>query len=167
MDTQENSCDYSRLTAGDITIRPATIDDLGGIFHLGEKVFTADNLSNLYRTWDEYEVTGLFHSEGEHVLVAEIEGRVAGFAMGTVIEKARTAWNYGHLLWLGVDPDCARLGIASKLFDRFRDLMEEAGARIMMVDTQADNEPAIRFFQRQGFVNPTDHVYMTLNLETS
>lgn len=166
MRSPEKRDDSCRLTAGDVTIRPAIIDDLPGIFHLGEKVFTADNLSNLYRTWDEYEVTGLFHSESEHVLVAEVEGRVVGFAMGTVIEKARTAWNYGHLLWLGVDPDYARLGIASNLFSRFRDLMEGAGARIMMVDTQADNEPAIRFFQRQGFINPTDHVYMTLNLET-
>ena len=36
-----------------------------------------------------------------------------------------------------------------------------------MVDTQADNESAIRFFEDKGFSNPIDHVYMTLNLETS
>ena len=152
-------------TESDIEIRTATIDDLAAIFHLGEKVFTSQEFSNLYRTWDEYEVTHLFNSEAEYVLVAEADGQVVGFAMGTIIEKARSAWSYGHLLWLGVDPDFARKQIGSLLFDRFREIMEETGIRMLMVDTQADNEPAVKFFQRKGFENPTDHFYMTLNLQ--
>ena len=154
-------------TTSDITIRAATIDDLAAIFHLGEQVFTAGELSNLYRTWDEYEVTGLFHTDGEYVLVADIDGRVVGFAMGTIIEKARTAWNYGHLLWLAVHPAHARKGVAARLFTHFKSLMQAAGVRMLMIDTQADNEAAVRFFTRQGFMNPTDHVYMTLNIEAS
>lgn len=149
----------------DIEIRTATIDDLAPIFHLGEKVFTSQEVSNLYRTWDEYEVTHLFNSESEYLLVAEADGRVVGFAMGTVIEKARSAWNYGHLLWLGVDPDFTRQQLGSLMFDRFREIMIAAGIRMLMVDTQADNTPALQFFQRKGFENPTDHVYMTLNLQ--
>lgn len=148
-----------------IDIRTATIDDLAAIFHLGEKVFTSQDFSNLYRTWDEYEVTHLFNSETEYVLVAEADGQVVGFAMGTVIEKARSAWNYGHLLWLGVDPDFSRMQIGSLLFDRFREIMENAGMRILMVDTQADNTPAVSFFESKGFENPTDHVYLFLNLD--
>lgn len=147
-----------------LAIRTATIDDLAAIFHLGEKVFTPQGFSNLYRTWDEYEVTHLFNSETEYVLVAEVEEQVVGFAMGTIIEKARSAWSYGHLLWLGIDPEYARMSIGSLLFDRFREVMEDQGIRMLMVDTQADNDPAIQFFQRKGFENPTDHVYMTLNL---
>lgn len=146
-------------------IRLATIDDLADIFHLGEAIFTAGELSNLYRTWDEYEVTGQFHTEGEHMLVADIDGHIVGFAMGTVIQKARSAWSYGHLLWLGVAPGVARRGVASRLFERFRELMVEQGVRLLMVDTQADNRAALRFFRRKGFENPTDHVYMTLNIE--
>ena len=148
-----------------IDIRSASIDDLAAIFHLGEKVFTSQEFSNLYRTWDEYEVTTLFNSEPDYLLVAEVDETVVGFAMGTTIEKARSAWNYGHLLWLGVDPDYARGGIGKMLFNRFREIMEEKGVRMLMVDTQADNDPAIEFFRRQGFENPTDHVYMTLNLQ--
>ncbi|MDA3833807.1 MAG: GNAT family N-acetyltransferase [Spirochaetales bacterium] len=148
----------------EVEIRTSTIDDLAAIFHLGEKVFTPQGFSNLYRTWDEYEVTHLFNSEIEYVLVAEVEEQVVGFAMGTIIEKARSAWSYGHLLWLGVDPDFARMNIGSLLCDRFREVMEAQGIRMLMVDTQADNVPAIKFFQRKGFDNPTDHVYMTLNL---
>lgn len=148
-----------------IEIRTASIDDLAEIFHLGERVFTSQDFSNLYRTWDEYEVTLLFNSEPDHLLVAVSGETTVGFAMGTVIEKSRSAWSYGHLLWLGVDPDFAGRGIGSMLFDRFREIMESQGVRMLMVDTQADNEAALGFFYAKGFQNPTDHVYMTLNLQ--
>ncbi|MCF7848539.1 MAG: GNAT family N-acetyltransferase [Kiritimatiellales bacterium] len=151
--------------SSDIEIRLAEIDDLAAIFHLGEKVFTPQEVSNLYRTWDEYEVTGLFNSEPDHLLVAKVDGCVVGFAMGTTIEKSRSAWSYGHLLWLGIDPDYARMGAGSMLFDRFREIMKDRGVRMLLVDTQADNAAAISFFQRKGFENPTDHIYMTLNLQ--
>lgn len=150
----------------DVKIRAATIDDLAKIFHLGEKVFTPQEVSNLYRTWDEYEVTHLFNAEPEYMLVAEVNGRLAGFCLGSVIEKARSAWSYGHLLWLAVDPRYEGHGIAGLLFDEFRDIMEEQSVRMLMVDTQADNERAIGFFRRKGFSNPIDHVYMTLKIKS-
>ncbi|MFC1761650.1 GNAT family N-acetyltransferase [Planctomycetota bacterium] len=149
----------------EIKIRIATIDDLSIIFHLGERLFTPQEASNLYRTWDEYEVTRLFNTEPEYMIVADTGDRVVGFLLGSVIEKRNTAWNYGHLLWLGVDPECGRQGIASRLFERYRDLVQAAGVRMLMVDTQADNQRAIQFLQAKGFTNPIDHVYMTLNLE--
>lgn len=148
-----------------IEIRPATIDDLAAIFHLGEQVFTSQEVSNLYRTWDEYEITGLFNSEPEHILVAVSDEKVVGFAMGTIIKKARSAWSYGHLLWLGVDSSFARQGVGNMLFEQFRTNMKKEGVRILLIDTQADNEPAINFFRKIGFEKPTSHVYMTLNLE--
>ncbi len=148
-----------------IDIRIAGIDDLAPIFHIGEMVFTPKEHSNLYRTWDEYEVTHIFNTEPEHLLVAECDDRVVGFAMGTVIQKARSSWSYGHLLWLGVDSDFAHRGVGSMLFNRFREIMKDNNVRMLLVDTQADNEPAIRFFTHKGFENPTDHVYMTLNLQ--
>jgi ribosomal protein S18 acetylase RimI-like enzyme len=35
---------------------------------------------------------------------------------------------------------------------------------MIIVDTSADNDPALRFFQKQGFADIQEHVYMTLNL---
>ena len=148
----------------EVRIRLAGIDDLPAIFHLGELLFTSQEVSNLYRTWDEYEVTHLFNSEPEYMLTACADDRLVGFLLGSVIEKRYTAWNYGHLLWLGVAPAWSGRGIASRLFERFRDLVRESGVRMLMVDTQADNARAIRFFGAKGFTNPIDHVYMTLNL---
>ncbi|MCF7953315.1 MAG: GNAT family N-acetyltransferase [Spirochaetales bacterium] len=147
-----------------IDIREAGIDDLPAVFHLGEKVFTSQDYSNLYRTWDEYEVTTYFNQESENFFVAVHNEHIVGFAMGTTIEKSRSAWSYGHLVWLGIEPEYARSGVGSMLFDHFKLRMKKIGIRMMMVDTQADNTAAIDFFRKKGFENPTDHVYFTMKL---
>jgi ribosomal protein S18 acetylase RimI-like enzyme len=87
-----------------------------------------------------------------------------GFALGTTIEKERSAWKYGHLVWLGVHADFHRSGVASRLFDHLRKLMETQGVRIIIVDTEADNLSALHFFRRMGFGKPEEHIYLSLNL---
>lgn len=147
-----------------VTIREMKIEDLAAVFHLGEKLFTADRWPNLYRTWDEYEVVGIFSSDGDTCLVAEQDDEVVGFALGTIIDKRNSAWVYGYLLWLGVDPDIKGTGVGKRLVDRLTHLLIGFGARMMLTDTDGDNKHAIRFFERQGFGNPQHHVYMTRNL---
>ncbi len=147
------------------TIRHMEIDDLAAVFHLGEKLFTAREAPNLYRTWDEYEVISLFQSDSEFCLVAEDEDDIVGFALGTTVTKSHSAWKYGYLVWLGIDPSYHGQGIASKLFHRFRDLMLEDGVRILLVDTEAENLQALHFFRKMGFGNPQEHIYLALNLD--
>ncbi len=147
-----------------LKIRPMEIDDLAPVFHLGEKLFTANTFPNLYRTWDEYEVVGLFQSDSDYCFIAELEEQMTGFAMGTVITKANSAWKYGHLIWMGVDPQYSRQGIAERLLKYFRDAMLEEGVRMLIVDTEADNLPALRFFRKMGFGNPQQHIYLSMNL---
>jgi ribosomal protein S18 acetylase RimI-like enzyme len=54
--------------------------------------------------------------------------------------------------------------VGDRLFREIRRRMQEQGVRMIIIDTDADNEAAIRFFQKQGFGNVQKHVYMTLNL---
>ncbi|MBA2664007.1 MAG: GNAT family N-acetyltransferase [Bradymonadaceae bacterium] len=140
------------------------LEDLSAVFALGERLFTADLWPNLYRTWDEYELVQTFASDSETCLVAEVEGRVAGFALGTLIDKRRSAWTYGYLVWLGVDPTLARQGVGKKLVNRLTELFIAQGARMMLVDTDAENMAAVNFFRRHGFGNESRHVYMNKNL---
>jgi|YNPNPStandDraft_1061719.scaffolds.fasta_scaffold99989_2 ribosomal protein S18 acetylase RimI-like enzyme len=148
-----------------ISIRPMEIDDLAQVFHLGERLFTAEDVPNLYRTWDEHEVVDLFHSDPELCLVAEEGERIVGFAMGTTVTKSRSAWKYGHLVWLGVDPEYQGTGVAEKLFHALLELMLEDGVRILIVDTEADNYAAIKFFRKMGFSHPQEHIYLAMNLD--
>jgi ribosomal protein S18 acetylase RimI-like enzyme len=147
-----------------LKIRPMEIDDLAQVFHLGERLFTARAFPNMYRTWDEYEVVGLFQSDSEFCFVAEADEQLAGFALGTVISKTSSAWKYGYLIWMGVDPVHSRQGIAERLLRHFREAMLEEGARMLIVDTEADNLPALRFFRKMGFGNPQEHIYLSMNL---
>ena len=42
--------------------------------------------------------------------------------------------------------------------------MVEQGVRMVIIDTDADNQAGIRFFKKHGFGNIQKHVYMTLTL---
>ncbi|WP_206524243.1 GNAT family N-acetyltransferase [Lujinxingia sediminis] len=147
-----------------ITIREMELEDLAAVFALGERIFTADRWPNLYRTWDEFELIQIFGTDTETCLVAESNDQVVGFALGTLIEKRRSAWTYGYLLWLGVEPDLSRSGVGKRLVNRLTELFIAQGARIMLADTESDNLPAVNFFRRQGFSNETEHVYLAKNL---
>jgi ribosomal protein S18 acetylase RimI-like enzyme len=145
-------------------IRKMTIDDFPEVFHIGEEVFTAEHSQSLYRTWDEYEITTLFNSDNELCLVAEAGVKILGFAMGTTVKKHNSTWKYGYLVWLGVCRHIQQGGVGSGLFKEIKRRMKEQGVRIMMIDTSADNRAAIRFFEKQGFDDIQEHMYMTLNL---
>lgn len=147
-----------------VVIREMELEDLAAVFALGEKLFTADLWPYLYRTWDEYELVGIFSTDGETCLIAELDDRVVGFALGSMINKRHSAWTYGYLVWLGVDPQLKGHGVGKKLVDELTDLFIGLGARMMLADTDWDNKDAIRFFERQGFGNAQRHVYLSRNL---
>jgi ribosomal protein S18 acetylase RimI-like enzyme len=153
-----------RPTSGNVIFREMSLSDLPAIYALGETLFPADKWPALYRTWDEYELAVHFASDSETCLVAEMDDRVVGFALGTLLEKRGSAWTYGYLLWLGVDETVTRQGIAAKLFERMTELFIKLGARMIMVDTDAENEPALAFFRSQGFGQETPHVFLSRNL---
>lgn len=145
-------------------IREMTIDDFSEVFHIGEDLFTAEYSQSLYRTWDEYEITTLFNSDSELCLVAEMSDKLVGFALGTTVSKHNSPWKYGYLVWLGVRKDVQKGHVGSRLFREIKRRMMDQGARMIIIDTSADNEAAINFFEKQGFDNIQQHVYMTLNL---
>lgn len=147
-----------------IEIREMRLEDLPAVYALGESVFTADKWPSLYRTWDEYEPVGLYYSDGEYCFVAEHKKRVAGFALGSLIDKRNSAWTYGYLTWLAVEPALKRGGIATRLIETITDAFIQSGARIMIADTDPDNRAAVKLFHKHGFVHEERHVYLSKNL---
>jgi ribosomal protein S18 acetylase RimI-like enzyme len=147
------------------SIREMELDDLPEVFALGQRLFRAEKLPTLYRSWDEYEIVELFASEGDFCFVAETEHRIVGFALGCLMEKYRSPWRYGWLLWLGVSPRFRGGGIAARLLNHLSDRFTEHGARIMLVDTDAENKAALHFFRKQGFGSDLMHVYLSKNFE--
>jgi ribosomal protein S18 acetylase RimI-like enzyme len=156
----------SRKREVEVEIREMEVDDIAPVFHLGEEIFTSDTVPTLYRTWDEFEVTSLFNEDPEFCLVAEVEKMIVGFILGTTVTKTKSAWKYGYVVWLGVVPEWQRGGLGSRLFDKLAEKMIDDGVRIFMVDTEANNTPALEFFKKKGFGNPEEQIYLTLNVKT-
>jgi len=149
-------------TRPEISIREMELDDLAPVYHLGERLFTCDLYPFLYRTWDEWEVVGHYNTDPEFSLVAEADGTLAGFIIGTLISKA--SWTYGYIVWLGVDQVFHSTGVAHKLYDRLVERMVEAGARYLIADTDPSNAAALKFFTKKGFKDERAHVVLSLNL---
>jgi len=150
-----------------ITIREMEIDDISAVYHLGEELFTSDELPFLYRTWDPYEVTDYFTSDPDYCLVAEREGRIVGFILATTVEKEGTAWKkYGYLTWIGIDEAFQRTGLGLRLYRKLEDSFREDGVRMVMADTEASNKEAIAFFRTLGFSSTRQHLWLAKTLKS-
>ena len=146
-------------------IRQMEIDDIGPVYHLGEKLFTSEEFPILYRTWDPYEVTDYFTSDPDYCLVAECEGKVIGFILATTIEKEGTAWKkYGYLSWIGVDEIFQRTDLGRRLYKKLEERFRENGVRMVIADTEADNEGAIDCFKAMSFSPSREHLWLTKTL---
>jgi len=151
-------------TKNNVEVRQMELVDVAPTFELGQELFTADRWPTLYRTWDEYEVVSLYANERNNCLVADHDGEIVGFALGSILEKRGEPWTYGHLLWLGVHPRMLRLGLGRRLIEELALRFVEAGARMMLVDTEADNHAAVALFRSVGFGSERPHVYLSRNL---
>jgi len=140
---------------GNIELRQMQLKDLPPVFRLGQRLFTAEDLPTLYRSWDEHEILELFRSDEETCLVAEDDEKIIGFALGCMMDKPRSAWRYGWLEWLGVAPRYKRHGIARRLLNQLTQLL----------DTDEDNADALAFLRQTGFGQETRHVYLSRNLD--
>ena len=148
-------------------VRQMEIDDIGAVYHLGEKLFTSEEFPFLYRTWDPYEVTESFTSDPDYCLVAEREGKIIGFALGTTIEKEGTAWKrYGYLTWMGIDEAFQRTGLGVRFYRRLEEKFREEGVRMVMADTEAGNKEAIAFFKSLGFSPARRHLWLAKTLQS-
>lgn len=149
-------------------VREMELDDLAQVYALGESLFTAERWPALYRTWDDYELAALYASDSDYCLVAarEKDERILGFVLGTMVTKRGAPWTYGWIIWLGVDATLGRQGVARRLVDRLTDVFIDDGASMLIVDTDAENRPALRFFEKQGFGQHREHVYLSRNLRT-
>ena len=145
-----------------VEIREMDIDDLASVYHLGEQLFKSGELPILYRTWDPWEVTDYFSSDPDYCLVAESDKKIVGFVLAHTIEKEGTAWKtYGYLAWIGVDEEFQRLNLGSRLYSELEKRFKDDGVRMMIADTDGDNEEAIAFFKSHGFSASSEHLWLT------
>jgi ribosomal protein S18 acetylase RimI-like enzyme len=85
--------------------------------------------------------------DASQTIIAEVDGRVAGFAAFKFEE-----WNKrAVIIGIYVMPEHKGRGIGSSLVKRGVEYAKTAGARCLWLETQNINYPAIQFYLRSGF----------------
>ena len=148
-----------------VSIREMTVEDIPGIVALGNRVFKADQAPTLYRAWEEAEVLRIYTAYKDTCLAAFRGDQLAGFALGSLLNKPGSSWSYGWLEWLGVDPALKRRRVAQRLIKHLRERFVAQEVRIMLVDTYEGNKPALSLFRKFGFGQEIKHVYLSMNLD--
>ncbi|MEM2393656.1 MAG: N-acetyltransferase [Candidatus Bathyarchaeia archaeon] len=148
-------------------IRQMSLEDLPQVWNLGERIFTPSKLQFTYRTWNINELLSLFQEDPELCLVAEEAGRgkIAGFAIGTILKRPFSPWKYGYFAWIGVRKFRQRHGIGRRLYKELEKRFRDKGARIAIVDVEGNNQSAMRFIEKLGFRKGQTYIWYSKNLE--
>ncbi len=95
--------------------------------------------------WEERTFRGLMRRPSAALMVAEVEGRVEGFAV------IWFAADEGELGDLAVRPERRRAGIARELLRRSIDEAERRHIRSLYLEVRASNLAARRLYESAGF----------------
>ncbi|HLY64561.1 MAG TPA: GNAT family N-acetyltransferase [Chloroflexota bacterium] len=146
---------------GKAIVRPATAADIPRVLPLVEKTYLFHDAldrarfgaipggAEKYHGW----LSRLVDSDDGVFLVAELDGRLAGFTIGVMQSDARIykvqRIGFIHDLW--VDEDVRRQGIARELVSKAIARFEALGAEQVRLDTAGSNEVARTLFTSLGF----------------
>lgn len=97
----------------------------------------------LYETW----VENSFHGFAQAVLVAEVEGRAAGYL------TCHLKGTESQIGLVGITAENQGRGLGSRLIRHFLSWSREQGATRALVVTQGRNLAAQRLYQRNGFIS--------------
>jgi ribosomal protein S18 acetylase RimI-like enzyme len=141
-------------------IRAATRRDIPAIVALGEELldfhrvrdpfFTrAANSSRLFAKF----VEGNIRNDAVRVLVATVEGKIAGYCQGMLEQHPPVLAEprYGQILDFMVAAEYRRAGIGEQMFNTLCDWFHARGMHRIEVRHSTANESAARFWSKMGF----------------
>lgn len=137
-----------------MTVRNASVEDVGAIRELAEASWEADYPEILSRETVEEGVDEWYGTDRlreavtdpwPHVLVAEREGDVVGFVHATVTGEE------GAILRLYVAPDRRREGVGRELFEAAREELLARDVDRISATVLAENSLGDAFYRELGF----------------
>ncbi|MCS6880010.1 MAG: GNAT family N-acetyltransferase [Oscillochloridaceae bacterium] len=136
-----------------VRIRPATREDLPTILHLDQVCFEPQ--------WTkDATVLSPAVEEGPYFVVAELDGKVVGYAYATAHFGGRLM----HLVRIAVTPEHRRQRIGVSLLADLITYARERGASAVTLNTQAYNQSAQRLYRWFGFA-PTGEQHPILRCD--
>ena len=140
-------------------IRKATVDDIESLRPLYLELekdgvrFQPEHFVIGYRDDNFFE--NIFESDNQDILVADIDGKVVGFAHVVILEQKRVAClkqeRVVYLQDLDVSEELRSGGIGAKLIDACKEYGKAKGADFMRTQVFPQNVRGMQFYERQGF----------------
>ena len=147
----------------EVTVRKARAEDVDAIVALSVAAFEGETVDWFLqqrfgprspaleeKTWDERHaerIRGHLREAPDQVLVAEVEGHLAGYMTYRINTKAST----GTVSYNAVHPDFQGRGIATALITRVLGLFREKGLRYSRVTTLETDVRARGLYEKAGF----------------
>lgn len=129
-----------------VFIEPATMADLDAILSLEDACFAFTQERFCRR-----QIRGLLQNPRATVLVARSQSRIVGWT-STLLRHDR-AGKVGRIYAVGVHPDMQGRHIGQLLLERGMDRLIELAPRRIVLEVRQGNHPAIRLYQKMGFVD--------------
>jgi ribosomal protein S18 acetylase RimI-like enzyme len=90
-------------------------------------------------------------TNGLRLFVAEVSGRLVGFAITMEVPASLALGHFWQVRDLFVLPTHRRLGVARALLASVRAAATASGALRLVLQTEVDNEPALRLYADSGY----------------
>ena len=140
----------------EIIIRPANPNDLKTLLGFEQGIILAE------RPFDEtlkegeihyYDIAAMIEDEDTEVVVAEVNGNIiaSGYAR---IEVSKLYLKHRYHAFLGfmyVHPEYRGKGINRQIVEQLAQFAKARGVTELQLDVYADNEPAIKAYEKAGF----------------
>lgn len=144
-----------------IVIRKAELIDLKKIQTLNKVLFDLEYEnydSTLDTTWPiSNEGTEYFKNaiENDITLVAAVENKIVGYLIGSLnTQNTYNIYSQAELENMCVLEQYRKLGIGTKLFNRFKEICKENNINGLKVVASYKNKNAINFYLKNGLINP-------------
>lgn len=89
-----------------------------------------------------------FYELGDLALIAEDDGRVAGFLLGFMTSREPKV---GYIHLVGIHPDFRRRGVGRKLYEEFTLRVRALGAATIKAITTPGNQGSVEFHRANGY----------------
>lgn len=95
--------------------------------------------------WDKASIVALLQAPINQLMIVKVAQKIVGYCLyQQIFEQA-------EIFRIGTHPEFQRQGIANQLINALKQRLKAASVVSIMLEVRADNEPAIRLYEHQGF----------------
>jgi len=153
-----------------LIIRKALLKDQKTLLDLEQEVVEAErpyNPSIKPKNAIYYDLKTLLTDSLSHLLVAESEGKIigTGYAQIKTSKGSLKHDKHAYLGFMYVAPHCRGLGINKLIMEKLIDWSKQQNIYDLYLDVYADNDAAIKAYEKVGFVKSLVEMQMKVEPE--